>query len=176
MALNKRWTEGKSKEVLLPEDEADAFATYIDWLYTKEVCVDSGCPFESKQEYHSKQWSSLSKLYVLAEKIQDDYCCDATMQHMIKKVDATNTDGQAWYPTGETVARLYNGTLPGAPIRRFLVETHKAKGNPQWIREGSEHNHVEFLTDLARTLLEERKVDKSDNYFSSRQQKFLKKG
>ncbi|KAK4495739.1 hypothetical protein PRZ48_013007 [Zasmidium cellare] len=180
-ALNKRWSEGKSLEVSLPEDETAVFATYIDWLYQKVICAG----FKAKpgtetrdmtEDEHAEEFALLSKLYILAEKIQDDECCDAAMERMIEKSETKDSDGNCWYPTGHTVTRLYNSTLPGAPVRKFLVEVHRAEATSQWIIENSEDNHVEFLTDLVTALLDDRQPDTFLDHYSSRKKQFLKKG
>lgn len=98
------------------------------------------------------------------------------MSRMIKRVEEPDANGSCWHPSGMTATRLYDGTPPGAPVRKFLVEVHRAKGKSKWIPEASECNHIEFLADLIKVLLDDRTVKSSDNCFSSRKEVFLKKG
>jgi hypothetical protein len=88
-ALNGAWKESEERKVDLPEDEPEVFALYLKLRYVSTVHISnrvaltfrlqtntlpikkSGAPAEAKVIV-SREYTSLSKLYVLAEKLMDD--------------------------------------------------------------------------------------------------------
>lgn len=168
----------KTNEFLLPDDEPDVFRAYMDWLYEDIVHLRNKHIGEMTQADHVAEWAILSKLYVLAVKLQDHRFCDATMEAMIAKMEEKDQDDKKWWPSNQTIVTLYNGTSRGSPVRDLLLEayTHGPKGASELISEDDEANHVTFLADLARILLKRSQVDIWDTHFSSQKERFLHRG
>lgn len=132
LALDKKWKEGQELAVKLPEDDADTFAIYVEWLYNENITVAS--------------LSRLAKMYVLGEKIQSLSFCDAILSRM---VDAANKDFAL--ASISTVNIIFEGTPTGSPARKLILG--------MWIKNGqadrlvSHTPHPDFASDLLSLLL-----------------------
>lgn len=59
-----------------------------------------------------------------------------------------------FFPTGEAVDIIYQGTFPGSPARSLIVDMHAHDGNADWLENGS--SNPEFLADLTKALYKAR--------------------
>lgn len=146
----KKWLEGQSRILELPEDKPTTVGGYLEWLYSRSIQVEN----PKKRGVH--EYRHLTGLYVFGEKIQDDDFCDAVMQAMAKECDRHDEDGDCtgWVPSNREIRTLYDGTLAGSPARRFVVDVHVACGDVDWLKEDEfEVLPREFLLELARALL-----------------------
>lgn len=83
--------------------------------------------------------------------IQDGDFKDAVIDALIASVATVGKEDKYWYPSGERADRVYNGTPPGSPLRRLLVDMHIHHGRRDWVQNGA---NPDFLTDLVRDLLD----------------------
>ncbi|CZT16286.1 uncharacterized protein RCC_02128 [Ramularia collo-cygni] len=137
LVLDTKWREGQELLVKLPEDCVHIFATYVEWLYNKEVTA---------AHYHM-----LARMYVLGEKIQSSGFCNAVMENMIKR-------SRARCPVPIDMIRvIYDGTMTAAPVRTFVVDTWMSLGSTVRLTEEPDGTqpHPEFVMDLAMALLRE---------------------
>ena len=52
---------------------------------------------------------------------------------------------------------IYQGTMPGAKIRQLMVDSHYHDELQHWVTENPDQNNKEFLIDLVRAILLDRK-------------------
>lgn len=135
-ALDKKWKEGQSLTVKLPEDSPETFSAYVEWLYSTKD--------------NEAEFVSLAEMYVLGEKIQSSTFCDAVIEEMLRACNASGV-----IPSINAVNALYSGTPPFSPARRFMADVWALKAEPEWLKDGDydEEPHPEFVTDLAIALL-----------------------
>lgn len=152
-ALDKQWKENTSGEIKLPEDETDVVTAYVDWLYSKTVseaiCRDN-CEGELQPDFNF-----LISLYVFAEKVQDDRFADAALCQMLEQMDLGKKE--AWYPGQPALARAYEGTPDGSPLRRLLACVWAKYLSPSWFGLGEVYP-MEFMVDLAKQFSEFRGI------------------
>lgn len=95
-------------------------------------------------------WHTLSKLYVLGERVLDTELQHAVIREIVRLSSLKDKTGTRWFPIGPTVTRIYDGTPAGSPARRLMVDTHTSQGNQRWL---DCDNHPAFMTDLSKALL-----------------------
>ncbi|EME41830.1 hypothetical protein DOTSEDRAFT_74030 [Dothistroma septosporum NZE10] len=164
-ALDRRWREGHSRTVELPDDDAEVVSAYIDWLYFRRIASKPISPPELPMD--DGEYQLLAQLYAFGDKVQADSFCDNVLDAMVQKTDDIATDGTRTFPSHSAIMTLYNGTPPGSPARRFVVDMYAEYGATKWIPSESEFNHADFLTDLVRALLKEQQttsVHKQPNF------------
>lgn len=125
----------------LPTDEVDVVAAYIEFLYSKSVAVD-------KLDNGATDHALLVRLYCFGEKILDDSSCDAVISAMVSGIDQKANDGSYILPNIEQVRTIYDGTVSGCPLRRFVVEIHAQRMSSKWSMEGWAKAPNEFMVDL----------------------------
>lgn len=148
-AFDRKWREGQSRELELPEDEPSTVSGYLEWLYSGQVKTkrqqDLSLDDRIDQDDH------LSKMYVFGEKVQDNAFCDAIMHNIARDCDEDCDDGR-WVLGDAAIRTLYDGTLGGSPVRRFLVDLHVARGSLDWVNADTSTYHGEFLHDLTKAM------------------------
>ncbi|KAK4613844.1 hypothetical protein CLAFUW4_09110 [Fulvia fulva] len=150
-AFDRRWREGQSRVLELPEDTPATISAYLEWLYSRSIQPP---PVEPGTGH---RFERLVRLYVFGKKIQDDAFCDAVMRLMAQKCDQEHEEDEecvAWVPNQDDIELLYAGTPQGSPARRFLVDVHLACADADWLDENEEEgeNPRELLLDLSRAL------------------------
>lgn len=130
--------------VTLSEEEVEVFSVYATWLYTNNFCILDN---ESRA-----QCRLLTKAYVFGEKVIDNAFKDAIIDSIVVSARVTRT-----FPGHLAVARIYDGTPPGSPARKLMVDMHVWDGHAGWIDlENLEIFNKEFLADLSVALLTQR--------------------
>lgn len=152
-ALDKAWQEAQERCIRLPDDKYDIVMLYCQYLYSGKIYL---VPTVSKQQISPDgtppEYHTLAKLYVFGEKIRDVKVKNAVLDAIISRKDEA-IEGLQYNPAMQTVNIIYEGTMPGSPARRLMVDNHVRGGKPAWLFKDSTQNNKEFLTDLARALL-----------------------
>ena len=100
-ALNKKWKEGKTRVIKLPEVNAEVFKSYLQWLYTgRTCCMPVGGDLLT---YDS---AVLAELYVLGEKLMDFHL----QQRVIDAFVVAGRGPLAQLPSRYAIYTLYAGT------------------------------------------------------------------
>lgn len=175
------WKEIEQGVVNLPEDEPDIFKLYLNILYygiipvrrMVEVFVDPDDPDNDEikstetitQEVRttaSEEWRELCSLYILCEKLQDTTAKNLIIDAIIDATRISRADGTNQFPIGTNVELLYDGTRPGSPIRKLLVDFYVHAGSATWV-EGNDSLPAEFLQDALIQMMKRKKEAKSDS-------------
>jgi hypothetical protein len=166
-AMNGDWKEAEEKLIKLPEDDPDTFALYEQLVYTGCVpafgeftdrvfrCFDKSTVCNQKDVCEA-EYTSLARLYVLAEKLQDIEAKNASVRALISKV---NHEGQhiddidlgPCLPSLTTIKTIYEGTTKDCPGRRALQDCYVWYGQENSLDEITDGKQLprEFLYDLA---------------------------
>lgn len=150
-ALKKEWAEGQTREIKLPEEEPEITAYYIEHVYFSklptEIYTTASPGLEKELGY-----KLLAQLYVLAERMLDSKCRNRILQEFLRLRDLKCATGETWNPTDVSANIIYQGTTPGSPARRLLVDIHASYARASWYPEDV-HVAPAFLLDLVRKLL-----------------------
>ena len=141
----KRTFEGGFKEatenkLTLPEEQIDIFQRFQLWLYT-------GSPL-AKEEFPSEvPWGILLSLYIFAECYDIPHLCNATMDALNGKLQASKE-----LPVGD-LHEVYANTRLASPLRKFFVETFARKVKPliqdvNFTKSPEDTYPFQFLIDL----------------------------
>ena len=152
--LSRNWKESETLHVDLPEEDAETFDLYIQWLYTSRIDTDEG-----NDPTRFKQYEVLTKALVLGDKIQDVNFRDVLIDKTIELTSTPNSQGIRWNPTGKNVSRLFEYTPKGSSARQLMLDLHVTDAGLEWLgSQGGkdEDYHFEFLLELARALLVQR--------------------
>ncbi|KAI9053318.1 hypothetical protein LZ554_002281 [Drepanopeziza brunnea f. sp. 'monogermtubi'] len=94
------------------DDDPDAFAWFVTWLYRSEVP-------EGETVFHQR---ILYNLYMLGEKLLLNELVNKTMDRVRENHAATHKVSGASSRHSEYVGMLYDNTLEDSPIRKFIVQ------------------------------------------------------
>lgn len=172
-AFDRKWKEGKSRTLKLPEDEPRAVAAYLEWLYTSNV--PSKSIGEMSTSEREQQWEALALLYVFAEKVTDHKCCNEVLTSLTIMCDErTPPYGARKFPSATSLRIIWEGTAQDALIREFLVEVYGQVSMLHFNKEGADEYPPEFLYELCKSLLQKRKQVYTVGFFGRRMNWFKK--
>lgn len=139
--------------ISLPDDDPDAFALYRTWIYSGKLAISPDVPFSAETaDERDAHYSTLAYAYVLGERL-----LDIAFKNAIADVYVLNARGhegmRSQYPTRDDIRTLYDGTGPGSPIRRLLVDIWVCRGKVEWLEEDDDILPREFLISTLRELL-----------------------
>ncbi|CZT16072.1 uncharacterized protein RCC_01912 [Ramularia collo-cygni] len=164
-ALDKKWREGRSRRIDLPQDDGEVVAAFLDWSYFKIIASRPVSPPELPMD--DGEFDFLARLYCFAEKVLVPSFADDVIDAMALKTDDVAKDGTRTFPSHSAITLLYTGTPSGSPARRFVCDMYCEFGISAWIPKESGLNHPEFLQDLVRAALGDhprRSTNKHSNY------------
>ncbi|KAF1946751.1 hypothetical protein EJ02DRAFT_450471 [Clathrospora elynae] len=81
----------------------------------------------------SAEITSLAKLYVLIEKLQDIGAKNLILEAMLLSAQAIRSDGSSYALGSNEVRIVYEGTLPGSPMRRLIVYMYTRWACKEWL-------------------------------------------
>ncbi|KAK5127924.1 hypothetical protein LTR85_005041 [Meristemomyces frigidus] len=116
-AINGDLKEGKSSIIELPTEDVQVFEHFVGWLYTRVLpkgSAENDAPFRA-----------LFELWAFGDRRQIPLLMNATINTIRDEVVRT------WkVPTGE-LHWLYQNTVPGSALRRFVVDLVSRSGGTQ---------------------------------------------
>lgn len=114
----------------------------IEWLYTQDLNTQQ--PEKELEEKECKQEDlSLAKLWVLADKL----LLPRLQNQVIEKMEEIRSVLKG-IPTSCCVY-VYNNTLPGTTLRRWLVHNSATNLDQQWFRANPDHFPKDMLMEMA---------------------------
>jgi len=111
------FTEGLKQSAEFPEDDPEAFDTFIQWLYDDkldEIEIDKENPW-------TEPLLGRIKLYLFAEK----YSIDVLADYVIDTILLATEQWREWdftQPTLEVIQLVYENTLPYSALRKYLAQ------------------------------------------------------
>ncbi|KAK5685985.1 hypothetical protein LTS10_002098 [Elasticomyces elasticus] len=158
-ALNKCWVEGRSGQVMMPEDNPDIIKLYVQYLYSGKIYLErTTTSAKLKSNDNLPEYIVLAEAYALGEQIQDFTFKDSVV-NAILACTAEIIQGQYWYPITSAVDIIYRGTTTGSFGRQLMVELHMIRDCANFISDDQEVNNKYFLADLARAMVKAARQD-----------------
>ncbi|KAI8939493.1 hypothetical protein NX059_003264 [Plenodomus lindquistii] len=159
-AMSGNWQESKERCVKLPEDDAPTFKLYLHFLYTGKIAITSEA-LDARIEARD-HIRTIARLYILAEKLQDVITRNATVEEMLEACRTPNSDGETYCMGTETVNIIYEGSPPGSPMRRLVVDIYTCRATKDWSQLFQLDNAWprDFLPELVSSLIAKRTVPK----------------
>ncbi|KAL1800542.1 hypothetical protein ACET3X_000884 [Alternaria dauci] len=162
-AMNGNWKEAETRTINLPDDNAQVFAHYINYVYTGQLPTTSKTSLELKElteeefdDHVQDQYEIIFDVFVLSEKLQDITTKNAMMKAALATTRLTRNGTEWRTPSRHTVNAIYNGTPTGSPARRFVTDSWTAV-SLSFIFSQSRKLNQEFIKDLCESLEKTRK-------------------
>ena len=141
----------------LPEDDLKGVEKHLQFIYTGNVCVERMTSFKKGEPNSAVMvYSDLCDLYIFGEKIHDVRLMNAVLDATVQQAGCLINGYFFICPTAAPINTIYNGTLPGSPARRLMVDILVTKGDPNDIRQEPVTHNLDFLADLTRALLQKK--------------------
>ncbi|KAK5679373.1 hypothetical protein LTS10_008188 [Elasticomyces elasticus] len=148
-ACGRDWIEGQEKLVRLPEQDAEAFAVYLRWVYADTL--DMTALSVSDSPYHPT-FLNFSKLWMLAHYLQDEALCNLAIDALIKKwVDPREGRGA---PSVTTVAFVFDHTVPDSPLGKLFLDGIAAEMSVKYLREYRSSLPLVVIEDMATRFVQ----------------------
>lgn len=161
-ALSKDWVEGQKREVNFEDKDVGSVISYIDWLYADRL------PEDIPGLINGLFWVELAHLYIFGEYVQDAHFCNAVLSMMIDCIDRTR------FPiAAEATKVIYDGTVAGSPLQRFVAYVYAHDAAKQWFMGEQEYPN-KFLMNVAAQLAKSRKKDPGTSSYRREQLKWMK--
>ena len=113
----------------MPSDRPETVDLYVHWLYTRSIHTRPSIEEIGK---HCTESALLVDLFVFAERMQNGYLKDATVDALILAMNTADKGDKMWYPIC-AVKDAYAGTPAGSPLRRLFVDMYVSHGSSRWI-------------------------------------------
>lgn len=161
------WKEAKERTVELPETDPDNFATYLQWLYTRElVATETPDLHELKTEDRqvraeaaSAIFATLIALGTLADMLMDSAFENAVVDEIIKTKEATEK-----VPSPAKINIIYANVPRNCNIKRLIVDYYASEVNTNFLIEERDYLHEDVIFDIMVRLHKDRK-ESAENGF-----------
>lgn len=121
-ALKKEWTEGQTRVVQLPEENAATFNTYLNWVYQHDIYLDIN---EGQTIQEHGQYINYVLAYALGDILMDfdfkDAVSDAFLAATYVKESGRGERGGPWVPSSCVRREIYRMTPDTSLFRKMLV-------------------------------------------------------
>ncbi|KAJ4321862.1 hypothetical protein N0V94_002695 [Neodidymelliopsis sp. IMI 364377] len=183
-AMNDRWKEAKDRTVPLPDDESEIFSLYLRLLYASNItptishhadCLQtnelpvkpSGSGVDNKDATHDA-YTSLSKLYVLAEKLIDNTTKELVLAAISAHAREMLSQDLICIPPIESIQMIYEGTPEGSPVRRLITQIFTDNGCPSSLTTEADDIPKDFLYELSISLISTRPIKQRNTFNDER--------
>ncbi|KAI4852460.1 hypothetical protein E4T44_01472 [Aureobasidium sp. EXF-8845] len=138
-AFNGHFSEATNRKISLEDERIDVFSIVNQFVYTRELSdlVDTNL-----------KWETLIRVWIFGDKYLMPSLQNKVMSVLIAKNAKTNV-----VPT-LCVKFIYANTVPGSPLRRFMVDftAYKVDVATITVPESGEHWSHEALLDLVKVI------------------------
>lgn len=149
-ALKKEWIEGQTRTIELDEEYPDLMVHYLDWLYTTELPT-KGCRSFDSEDSKVATNHLLAELYVFGERRLDSHLRNAIIAEFIRlRLVFRDVAGCQSSQRVCAINIIYQGTPPGSPTRRLMVDLSLRSGCPKCYTADDLDNA--FLVDLTQAF------------------------
>jgi hypothetical protein len=118
-------------------------------------------PVSTGSNVVADEYATLSKLFVLAEKLMDDNAKVAILAAISARSKELHSDKTLYYPAIDSIQIIYDGTPNSSPARQLLVSLYTDFVTSAFVTEMSEAVPKDFLYDLSISLLTKRPLCKA---------------
>jgi len=152
-ALNRDWSEAKCNMVVLPDDKAETFEIYCDWLYNISPFRESAVSSIQDETQRSSAFDHESHRYYLAyvfgDKVMDTGFTDMLIDHWTANMKKLNL-----YPT-ISLFKIFNLSRKGHPVRQLLVDMMLYTAHDGWSKLPcwSDIHNLEALSEITKAFI-----------------------
>lgn len=107
-ACSTRWREGQEKIVRLPEVEAEAFQSYVNWAYSDNVVAESTL---------GENIEMMIKLYLLGDKLED-----IKLRNKALKALHSHATIDKLHPGYGNIKVIWAATPPNSLLRKWVLD------------------------------------------------------
>ena len=162
------WREGEHGIVELPEDCLDVFSHYLELIYQGHVPVGKQFVGDTEAmsykerikavgEFHDQEYVALSKLYVFCEKVGDVQSKVMLVTAFVETSQKVRTSASTYCANAECTKIVYDGTLDGDPLRKWMVTCFALRAHESWFTgERVENYNPQFLLDVMAEMAKRR--------------------
>jgi hypothetical protein len=149
-ALGPEWVEEKTGVLNRPDDDADAFNTYLNWVYRGKISLDFDK--DDEQTNTAAIWSHAIFAYELGGKLRDISFKDAITDAVAQMMSIKRSDGEEWMPTSKLLLDLAYKKLPcDSKLNLLVVHKLTRASNASELIKGS--HPADFLLNVSQELL-----------------------
>lgn len=158
-ACSERWSGlrssgGKQKPMKLPETSVRDFQTYVHWIYTSQIEVESEAARKKQKDY--------LYVYILGDVLDDYQLRNAVMEKLMSSLEMLPTQ-----PRPTTIEHVYQHTPVGSPLRKLLIDRRINRGSRAEFIADVEQYPVEFIQELALALISKAPVVSKKDFAAS---------
>jgi hypothetical protein len=109
--MSGNWAEREERLIKLPEDEPKVFEIYLNIVYTQLVPTAtnvSATNVSTTKGDISDEYLSLTKVYVLGEKLQDKGVQNVAVDAILSLSMARDVDSKRWRPSAAAVGPKFD--------------------------------------------------------------------
>jgi hypothetical protein len=136
-ALRDVWEEGHTKTVKLPDDDPNVYAAAFRWIYSGKLYTTLTASGDIPLDF-----PLICDIYVFGDARGIPELCNAAIDLWYQK------SVQVWKYPYEHLIYVYESTLPGSQLRRFVVNDATGNYNFNKLEEFFDEFPKEFLADV----------------------------
>ncbi|KAK3696601.1 hypothetical protein LTR37_017854 [Vermiconidia calcicola] len=141
-ALNGSFVESRTGAITMTTEDPETFKLFQYWLYNRQFYSDKA------HEVENTLWSTIIKLWIFGDAHEIPLLQNAALDLFREKIV------QKWLVPTSEIRNIYNNTLPGSLLRKFMVEVTAYTGYATvTLAPGTEDWWIhEALCDLLKVL------------------------
>ena len=146
-AVKEEWSETGIEPITMPEDDVSIFNLYVNMTYSGGVVATKTSASPDPDE-----WTRLTRLYVLAERLQDVWAKNRVVNAMhgyLNDVIARSMPFRGF----DSIVELYEGTPAGSPARKLVADFYAHKSDKETMIAGRDVLPTDFVFDVACLLM-----------------------
>jgi hypothetical protein len=123
-ALSGNWRESQKNGILLPEEQAVSFSTYLNWLYGGFIDLwEEGEAIPTYKDANGREredggihYHRITEAYLLGTFVGDDSFCNALIDSYFHTMDACNQ-----WPGSNVCNIAFDNLVEGSKLRMLMV-------------------------------------------------------
>lgn len=142
LAISKGWKESQERTISFPDDDAEVFSLFQEWLYTHRLDTD----VTTSKSRSIERYALLVRAYILGDKLGVTDFKDCVIDVIILNLSYSRLFDS------HLAHFVYENTMEDSPLRKLWQDIYVWAGNPLWQEEkhlGRVAN-AEFTLDLSR--------------------------
>ena len=147
-ALNGDWKEASGHPCRIPDANEEAFAAYVDSLYTQVVSdlfINSSCESTDHTTCTLCSLDGNFHAYLLDDYLQDEQFCNAVIDQLLATTVQFNFN-----PNTTLIEKFWDMIPKSSGLRRLLVDLRALNCSTSSLDENAEKWPHDYLVDVAR--------------------------
>jgi hypothetical protein len=154
-ACRGSWKEATSRVMKLQDIDADAFESYIYWVYRSELAIDTS--YDAETTGHdveaAEHVDQLVVLWLLGDRLADCKLRNAVMEAISSVLSGFNWTNHAEAFRPGMTCLIWDSITKGRALRRLVMDHYIAAVTPGELDEDWDEHHPESIKGLAMSSL-----------------------